>query len=69
MAKELNSVFVKHIWKLVPLPKEKTPVDTRCVFRSKGKSEECNFHVRLVAKSYCQASGSDCEETFRLVAW
>ncbi|KAL8102520.1 hypothetical protein AgCh_027136 [Apium graveolens] len=58
------------VWKLVPKPKGKNPIDTKWVFGN--KMDENGIVVRnkakLVAKGYCQQEGIDFDETFAYVA-
>lgn len=58
------------VWTLVPLPKRKSTIGTKWVFRNK-KDEDgvvVRNKARLVAKGYCQEEGIDYEETFAPVA-
>ena len=66
MQEELNQFERNNVWKLVPKPKGKNPIDTKWVFRN--KMDENGIVVinkaRLVAKGYCQQEGIDFDETF-----
>lgn len=70
MQEELTQFKHNDVWELVPRPKDKTVVGTRCVF--KNKLEENNLinrnKARLVEKVYTHAEGINYEETYALVA-
>ena len=70
MQEELNQFERNNVWKLVPKPKGKNPIDTKWVFRN--KMDENGIVVRnkarLVAKGYFQQEGIDFDETFVPVA-
>ncbi|KAI3715211.1 hypothetical protein L6452_22183 [Arctium lappa] len=66
MQEELLQFERNEVWTLVPLPKGKTAIGTKWVFRNK-KDEDgvvVRNKARLVAKGYCQEEGIDNEETF-----
>ncbi|KAI3747114.1 hypothetical protein L6452_09561 [Arctium lappa] len=70
MQKELNQFETLKVWRLVPLPKNKTVIGTKWIF--KNKKDENGIIVRnkarLVAKGYRQQEGIDYDETFAPVA-
>ncbi|KAL8118058.1 hypothetical protein AgCh_015817 [Apium graveolens] len=70
MQEELNQFERNKVWKLVPKPTGKNPIDTKWVLRN--KMDENGIVVRnkarLVAKGYCQQEGIDFDETFAPVA-
>ncbi|KAL8121447.1 hypothetical protein AgCh_018250 [Apium graveolens] len=70
MQEELNQFERNNVWKLVPKPKGKNPIDTKWVFRN--KMDENGIVVRnkarLVAKGYCQHEEIDFDEIFAPVA-
>ena len=70
MHEELNQFERNNVWKLVPKPEGKNPIDTKWVFRN--KMDENGIVVmnkaRLVAKSYCQQEGIYFDKTFAPVA-
>ncbi|KAI3692974.1 hypothetical protein L6452_32800 [Arctium lappa] len=70
MQEELLQFERNEVWTLVPLPKGKTAIGTKWVFRNKKDEDGVVIRnkARLVAKGYCQEEGIDYEETFALVA-
>jgi len=63
---ELKSVIENHTWKLVELPKGRTPVKCRWTFRVKrgAGGEVIKYKARLVAKGFTQRYGIDYLETY-----
>ncbi|KAL8093469.1 hypothetical protein AgCh_035374 [Apium graveolens] len=70
MQEELNQFERNKVWKLVPKPKEKNPIDTKWVFRKKMDENGTVIRnkARLVAKGYYQQEGIDFDEIFAPVA-
>ncbi|KAL8148711.1 hypothetical protein AgCh_005900 [Apium graveolens] len=70
MQEELNQFERNKVWKLVPKPKGKNPIDIKWVFRNKMDKNGIVVRnkARLVAKGYCQQKGIDFDETFAPVA-
>ncbi|KAI3667612.1 hypothetical protein L6452_42678 [Arctium lappa] len=70
MQDELLQFERNKVWRLIPLPKGKSVIGTKWVFRN--KKDEAGVVVRnkarLVAKGYCQQEGIDYDETFAPVA-
>ena len=70
MQEELNQFERNKVWKLVPKPKGKNPIDTKWVFRNKMDENGIVIRnkARLVAKGYSQQEGIDFDETYAPVA-
>ncbi|XP_016435912.1 putative mitochondrial protein AtMg00820 [Nicotiana tabacum] len=70
MQEELNKFERSKVWHLVQIPKNKTVIGTRWVFRNK-LDEQGNItknKARLVVQGYNQEEGIDDDETFSPVA-
>ena len=61
MEEELNQIEKNETWELVPRPKEKNVIGTRCVFRNKlnEDGQVTKNKERLVCKGYAQVEGID----------
>ena len=70
MNEEYNSFMRNKTWGLVELPKDKVPIGSKWIFKSKLKADGSidKFKERLVAKGYSQKEGIDFEETYAPVA-
>jgi transposase InsO family protein len=63
---ELESIKANETWKIVDLPKARTPIKSRWVFRIKRGSggEIIRYKARVVAKGFTQRYGIDYLETY-----
>ena len=70
MNEEYNSIMRNKTWDSVELPKDKVPIGSKWLYKSKLKVDSSidKFKERLVAKGYSQQEGIDFEETYALVA-
>lgn len=70
MKEELDALKNNHTWYLTQLSKEKNPIASKWVFRTKYKPDESvdRYKPRLVAKSFSQLLGLHFHENFSLVA-
>ena len=70
MNEEYNSIMRKKTWELVELPKDKVPIGSQWLFKSKLKAYGSidKFKARLVENGYSQQEGIDFEETYAPVA-
>ena len=70
MNEEYNSIMRNKTWELVEFPKDKVPIGSKWLFKSKFKVDGSidKLKARLVAKGYYQQEGIDFEETYPLVA-
>lgn len=65
MQKEIDSLIEKHMFDLVPLPKNKKAIGCRWTYKSKYLDGVLERHkARIVAKFYLQKKGVDFEETY-----
>ena len=67
---KLAKIEKNNTWELVPRPKDKNVIGTKCFFKNKlnENGEVIRNKARLVCKRYAQQEGIDFEETFALVA-
>lgn len=58
------------VWELVPTPKNKSIIGTKCVFRNKMDENGVvtRSKAKLVAKGYSHDEGIDYDKTFASVA-
>ena len=70
MNEEYESLIANGTWELAALPKGRTTVGCKWVFRTKkdANGEVVRHKARLVAKGYSQVEGVDFNETFAPVA-
>jgi hypothetical protein len=70
MNEELDQIEKNQTWELVPRPKDKNVIGTKCIFKKKlnENGEIIENKARLVCKLYSQVEGIDFEETFTPVA-
>jgi hypothetical protein len=70
MIEEYQSIMKNEVWEIVPRPKNKDVVYSRCLFKIKhvvdGSIEK--YKERFVAHGFSHKEGIDYEETFALVA-
>jgi hypothetical protein len=66
MKTEYDSLIKNGTWKLVPLPKGRTRVKYKWVYKVKYKTDGTveRYKTRLVAKGYSQKTGIDYKETY-----
>ncbi|KAM2129542.1 hypothetical protein ACFX1R_009206 [Malus domestica] len=66
MASELAALEANCTWSLTPLPRGKTPIGCRWVYKIKHRSDGSieRYKARLVAKGYTQLEGVDFHDTF-----
>ena len=70
MAEELQTLEKTHTWDLVDLPRGKSVIGCKWVYKIKIKSDSTieRYKTRLIAKRYVQEYEIDYEETFTPVA-
>ena len=70
MNEEYNSIMRNKTWELVEFPKDKVPIGSKWLFKSKFRSGGSidKLKARLFAKSYSQQEGIDFEETYAPLA-
>ena len=69
MNEEIESILRNNTWDLVELPKNKTPIGCKWLFKQKMNADGSieKPKARLVAKGYSQQEGIDFDDTFALV--
>ena len=70
MVEEYDSIMKNQVWEVVPGPKGKKVVGSRCIYKVKHAANESveKYKVRFVAKGFSQKEGIDYEKTFTPVA-
>ena len=70
MQEELDQFQKNDVWHLVQLPKDKSAIGTRWVYRNKldKLGKVVRNKARLVAQGFSQQEGIDFTETYALVA-
>ena len=70
MNEEYNSIMRNKSWELVQFPKDKVPIGSKWLFKSKFKDDGSidKLKARLVANHYSQQEGIDFEETYAPIA-
>jgi hypothetical protein len=70
MNEEFDQIEINQTWELVPRPKDKHVIGTKCVYKNKMNEDGkvIKNKQRLVFKGYAQVKGVDYEETFAPVA-
>eukprot|EP00253_Pinus_taeda_P032251 PITA_32251 len=70
MNEEMESILRNDTWDLVELPKNKTPIGCKSLFKPKMNANRSieKLKARLVAKGYSRQEGIDFDDTFAPVA-
>ncbi|CAM8944080.1 unnamed protein product [Rhodiola kirilowii] len=66
MNAEIDALEKNHTWTITDLPKGKTVVDSKWIFRIKLNSDGTieRYKARVVARGFTQVEGLDYRETF-----
>jgi hypothetical protein len=70
MTEEHQSIMKNDVWEIVPIPKEKSVVTSKWVYKIKHAADRSvdKYKERFVARGFSQKKGEDYEETFSLVS-
>ena len=66
MIKEYQCIIKNDFWDVVPIPKDKSLVSSKWIFKTKHSIDGSIeiFRARFVARGFSQKEGIDYEETF-----
>ena len=66
MVEEYQSIIKNDVWEIVPIPKDKSLVSSKWIFKTKHSADGSiqNYKARFVARGFSQKEGIDYEETF-----
>jgi hypothetical protein len=70
MTEEYQSIIKNNVWEIVPRPKRKDVVSSKCLFKIKHAADGSieKYKARFVARGFSQKEGIDYEDTFAPVA-
>jgi len=70
MVEELKAIEKNRTWKLVDLPKHKSPINVRWIFKIKCRADGtiAKYKARLIAKGFLQKHGIDFTKVYAPVA-
>ena len=70
MIEEYQSIIKNDVWDVVPIPKDKSIVSSKWIFKTKNSVDDSieKFKARFFARGFSLKEGIDYEETFALVA-
>jgi hypothetical protein len=70
MTEEHQSIMKNDVWEIVPRPKEKTIVTSKCVYKIKHAVDGSvvKYKARFVARGFSQKEGKDYDKTFASIA-
>ena len=66
MQEEINSLHKNKVWTVIDLPKKRTAVGNRCIFKVKRDANGVlqRFKARLMAKGHNEREGVDYKEHY-----
>jgi len=70
MAEEYESIMENDLWDVVPIPKGKSMVTSKCLFKIKHGVDGSikKYKARFVAQGFSQKKGEDYHDIFALLA-
>jgi hypothetical protein len=70
MMENHQSIMKNEVWEIVPRPKEKSVVTSKCVYKIKHATDGSvdKYKAIFVARGFSQKEGEDYDETFSLMA-
>ena len=70
MVEEYQSIIKNYVWEIVPRPKDKSVVSSKCIFKTKNSTYGSieKYKTRFIARGFSQKEGINYEETFAPVA-
>ena len=68
MQEEIKSLYANDTWNLVPLPKGRSTLPNKWVYKVKSVDGKPKYKARLVAKGYCRSKALTFKKFFHVLS-